>query len=137
MVNAGQRWSAVVNEMRLGAVLAVVVASCGAGNAEPTEPIAVAAEIEWLLSDEHPPRPPVMLVGDTLTFRPQLLDVAGETIATAPSDWAADYDSAVLSFEAFRAQALAPTLPGRSTALLYSHAATALEAAIEIVVLDP
>lgn len=77
-----------------------------------------------------------MLVGDAVTIRPNLLDEDGGVVPTEPSEWSADFDPSVVSVsDNFLVSALAPTPPGSSTAVVFTHVETELAADVEIVVL--
>lgn len=92
------------------------------------EPIPVAAAV----SDEQP----VMLVEDTMTIRPNLLDEDGAVIPTEPSEWSSDFDPGFVTVsEDFLVTALAPTPPGSTTVVVYTHTETELAVSVEIVIL--
>lgn len=100
----------------------------GDGEGEP--PDTVPASV--VVSDEQP----VLLVGDAVTIRPELIDEDSVVIPTEPSEWSSDFDPDFVTVsEEFLITALAPTPPGATTPVVYTHAETGLAADIEIVIL--
>lgn len=102
--------------------------SVGEGDPGSEDPVPVAATV----SDPDP----VMLVGDAITIRPQLIDEDGETVPTQPSEWSSDFDAAFVSVSAqFLVTAHEPTPPGSSTTVVFTHGETELAVDAEIVIL--
>lgn len=77
----------------------------------------------------------VLLVGDAVTIRPNLLNADGDVIPTDPSEWTVDFDPAFLQVSDFVTTALAPTAAGSSVIIAYQHDATQLETEADVVIL--
>lgn len=100
----------------------------GEGDPGGGDPVPVAAAV----SDPQP----VLLVGDAVTIRPNLLDEDGAIIPTEPGEWSADFDPAFVAVsEEFLVTAEEPTPPGSTTDVLYTHTETKLHTNVEIVIL--